>query len=200
MGRNKPQPACVVWTPPDAPIPQALDRVLTKRGLRPDHARSAYETLAALVAAQRAGTRSAVILAGVHDTARLLTAVERFAPDAVVWIFDEAANPPLFPLVSSSEPSKETTAGPALQAHPIAEPKPHPPAASKSPPGRVVTRPTTLKIAPQSADPTNGVSRVIGRENRPQTISARDVLEDAELEALLAGETASEPRAKGRPS
>ncbi len=204
VGDNKPQPACVVWTPPDAPLPDALVRVLSKRGLAPDHARSAYEALAALVAAQRAGSRSAVVLAGVQDTARLLAAAERFAPDAIVWIFDEAANPPLFPLVSKKTRAQDKPPAapdePRVEDTPatITEPKPAPP--SRSPPGRVVTRPTELKIAPQPADPSNGAAQVIGRENRPQTISARDVLEDAELEALLAGETASDPRAKGRPS
>lgn len=179
VGNSHCHPArCVVWTEPGAPLPPDLDRVLRKRGMPPAHAPSPHLALAEVCLAQRSGLRSALILAGVGDPARVLAAVERFAPLAVVWTFEAGANPPLRPFVPPNAPNgrERDTPPPALvegERRPTPAPVPR----------------TELKLGVPPPDPGKGKAP-------SRTISARDVLDDDELEMLLAGEKAMEDRSR----
>lgn len=153
-------------------MPPVLEAVLVRRGLAPLGVGSGHAALAELCVAQRAGERAALILCGVEGSERVLAAAERFAPRSVVWVYDEGANPPL---------------------HPVVERKKTVPVESPSVPARDVP----------AVPPRNGVDPLlrIVRENglkpdrgpadapeRARAVSARDILDDAELEMLLAGE------------
>ncbi len=114
---------CVVWVGGPGGMPSALERVMVSRGLAPTVVGSGHAALAELCLAQRAGVRSALILCGVGDADRVLTGVERFTPRAVVWVYEEGANPPLRPVVvqkaeASPEPEASAKIAPVTPAPP----------------------------------------------------------------------------------
>lgn len=164
---------CVVWAAGPGGVPSALEGVLVKRGLTPVGVRSGYGALAELCLAERAGVRSALILCGVGEADRVLAAVERFAPSAVVWVFEAGANPPLRAIVVK----KEEKAVPAKAAAPRTNGAAGASRGETDPLMRLV-RENGLKNGRPPAD------RVV----RERAVSARDILDDAELEMLLAGE------------
>lgn len=193
----------MVWTDPGGAIAPKLVEVLSARGLPPVHANSTHAALAELCLAERAGVRAALILSTPADASRLLAAVERFAPSAVVWTFQSGANPPLRPFVlrpKAAGPAPARTAPvappePPAEAQPIVadvKPMPRPAtnghAANGHPVGPVPVEPIRLVrengLSPDTPAPEPA------RKNRP--VSSRDVLNDAELEMLLAGERATE--------
>jgi hypothetical protein len=163
---------CVVWVDGPGGVPSALEAVLVKRGLTPVRVGSGHGALAELCMAERAGVRSALILCGVGEADRVLAGVERFAPSAVVWVFDAGANPPLRALVVK----KEEKVGPAKSPE-RTNGAARAPRAETDPLMRLV-RENGLKNGVPTAD------RVV----RERAVSARDILDDAELEMLLAGE------------
>lgn len=205
---------CVVWTDASARIAPSLARVLSSRGLEPTHAASAHTALAELCLDQRAGRRPVLILDSVPDAARLLAAVERFAPDAVVWIFEPGANPPLRPVVLSNARQAQASERSKVEIKPTARPTPRPtrkPAASADARNGTHTpahTPPPLRLArdPEPTTPAHAPAVPPASEQPPvapapppaaarrEPISARDVLDDAELEMLLAGERAMEDK------
>lgn len=191
----------MVWTEPGGAIPPDLARVLDKRGLPPVHAGSPHAALAELCLAERAGVRVALIVCDVPDPARLLAAAERFAPAAVVWNFQPGANPPLRPFVLPADRPRPERASP--QNGVPAEPGPTPAKAAESParpaespPDRAPGRegaPAIRLVRENGLKPDSPQADAI-RKERP--VSARDILDDAELEMLLAGERAMEDDAR----
>lgn len=160
-------------------MPSALEAVLVKRGLTPVRVGSGHGALAELCMAERAGVRSALILCGVGEADRVLAGVERFAPSAVVWVFDAGANPPLRALVVR----KEEKVGPAKSPERTNGTAGSPVGGSGASRGNTdplmrLVRENGLKNGVPAAD------RVV----RERAVSARDILDDAELEMLLAGE------------
>lgn len=158
--------------------------MLRKRGVEPTHTTGPHAALAELCLAQRAGLKSALVLSGVEGADRLLSAAERFAPDAVVWIYDPGANPPLRPFVGSQGVHAPTVL-PATVNQPVQGDRPPRPSAPE------------LKLARPSSDhadsaPVSGSG--VSPAPRPRPVSAMDVLDDAELAMLLAGERGSENR------
>lgn len=180
----------MVWTDPGVAIPPELIRVLDARGLPPIHADSPHTALSELCLAERVGVRVALIISGPADPARLVAAAERFAPSGVIWIFQPGANPPLRPFVLSvrARPAAARPAPVQQTARPVETaaksgdlPADRTPRNGSASPIRLV-RENGLKPDSPQADPI--------RKDRP--ISARDILDDAELEMLLAGERAME--------
>ena len=150
----------------------ALEAVLVRRGLSPLVVRSGHAALAELCVAQGAGERAALILCGVEGSERVLAAVERFAPRSVVWVYDEGANPPLRPVV---EKKKTVPAeAPSVPARDV-------PAAST----RNGVEPLLRIVRENGLKPDKGP---VDAPERARAVSARDILDDAELEMLLAGE------------
>lgn len=201
---------CVVWTDASARIAPSLARVLSSRGLEPTHAASAHTALAELCLDQRAGRRPVLILDGVHDPARLLAGVERFAPDAVVWIFEPGANPPLRPVVLPNARQAKPVERSKVEIKPTQKPTPKPAApaavcngthtpAQAPPPLRLARDPGPTVTAHDPAPETRPAPPPTPPAPPPpaarrEPISARDVLDDAELEMLLAGERAMEDK------
>lgn len=186
---------CVVWTEASGVVASALTRVLRARGMEPVAAGSAHAALAELCLAQRAGVRSALIVSGVREVARVVSAVERFAPGAVVWIYEEGANPPLRPLVLSHRGSEASAAAPGGGGASDRPAKAPAPKAVEDPkrndPLMRLVRENGLKRADSAADSSGQES--IGRA---PSVSSRDILNDAELEMLLSGEKAMEDRTR----
>lgn len=163
---------CVVWVGGPGGVASALEAVLVRRGLSPLVVRSGHLALAELCVAQGAGERAALILCGVEGSERVLAAVERFAPLAVVWVYDEGANPPLRPVV---EKKKTVPAeAPSVPARDV-------PAAS----ARKGVDPLLRIVRENGLKPDRGPADA---PERARAVSARDILDDAELEMLLAGE------------
>ncbi len=167
---------CVVWVgqPGADAVPSALERVLLSRGLVPVAVGSGHAALAELCVAQRAGLRSALILCGVGDADRVLTGVERFTPLAVVWVYEEGANPPLRPVVVQRAEASPKAGEPAKIA-----------------PGRPAYAPLNRAEPLMRLVRENGLKPdrpLVDSNRRERAISARDILDDAELEMLLAGE------------
>ncbi len=193
------QPArCVVWTVGSGPVPPVLERVLVRRGLTPVAVGSGYAALAELCLAERAGVRSVLILCGTGEVQRVLGAVERFAPSSVVWVFEPGANPPLRALVEKRDERRPAVSGQAPGADsgvgsagaPAAGREDTPPGRGPGAPGKTMdplmrlVRENGVKSPPRAAD----------RVPREAAVSARDILDDAELEMLLAGERPMEER------
>ncbi len=163
----------MVWTERSGVVPVRLEGVLHARGLIPVRVDSPHAALAELCLAQRAGSKAVLIVCGVREVARLVAAVERFAPGAVVWVYEEGANPPLRPLVLTPKAPVPTDA-----RTPPARPENGRPGARFP----ALVRENGLKHPPGPVDAV--------RREPPK--SARDVLDDDELEMLLAGEKAME--------
>lgn len=192
VGEQNGHPArCVVWTSAGTTVPTDLADVLERRGLHPVHAPSPHLALAEICRSERAKVRSALILVGIEDPARVLAAVERFAPSAVVWLFAPGANPPLRPVVSSLRPEI-----PAKARDQVAPAHAENLEAALTPRNGAVhsngAKPDNgLKLASPPVDAIRQGPPVVSR-----TVSARDILNDAELEMLLAGEKAMEDRSR----
>lgn len=164
---------CVVWVDGPGGVPSALERVLVSRGLQPVQVRSGHGALAELCLTERAGVRSALILCGVGEADRVLAGVERFAPSAVVWVFEAGANPPLRAVVGRKKEKVEPAKAATQRENAASEVNRN----GVDPLMRLV-RENGLKSGRPAADPVM----------RERAVSARDILDDAELEMLLAGE------------
>jgi len=201
--------ACVVWTGPGVRMPHELLRVLTDRGLAPVQADSGFAALAELCVAERAGDadrtgpRSLLVLAGVEDPERVLAAIERFAPSARVWVYEPGASPPLRAHAVPGVPARPKNPGLTRADVDAAMRKPRAGAKLvRDVESDAAHRPSAvaeLKLAPApDPGPTTGHGRRDTVEEPkpngtpPQPVSARDVLDDAELEMLLSGERPGE--------
>ena len=167
--------------------------------------------------------RSVLILAGIDDPARLQSAIERFAPSARIWLFDRSTTPPLRSFVPPAmkrvkatiepkdQPTMRADSGPARTPevvpvpgsdaglHDRASMNGHGPSRAASSADSV----TELKLASRPPDRVigdgpggQGAAHAPDAAAKRPTVSARDVLEDAELEMLLAGERGTEGRGR----
>ena len=169
--------ACIVWHPADAaPAPQLL-RALSNKGMTLIDADDPHIAFAAACRTRGTARRTILVLEArdqLHDVDQICSALERFAPDVLVWAHEPGANPPLVPLVQhrASKPKRvEMT----------------PPKASS------VSAP--LRLVGQSEQSSSARSQEAGADEvrgepvkRSAPMSARDVLDADELDALLAGE------------
>ncbi|MEM9372596.1 MAG: hypothetical protein AAGA55_03050 [Planctomycetota bacterium] len=203
---------CVVWTQPGAGMPAKLMRVLRARGLEPVALDSGYVVLARLCLAERSepgelavGPRSLLIKADAPEPGRVLSAMERFAPSARVWIYEPGSNPPLRSHVLSPMVVDADKSGRTVPHQPHGPDEPVPSAGTTAPVSPPAERPCAvgpasvaeLKLtAPERSEsqrPPAGHGRDAGSESgRAQTVTSRDVLDDEELEMLLAGERGRE--------
>lgn len=168
--------ACIVWHPADrAPTPGLL-KALRNKGMLIIDADDAHTAFAAANRVAQSARRTVIVLDTrdeLHDVERTISAIERFLPRVLCWAHQPGANPPLVPLVqpAASKPTREPTPTPARQ-HPV--------------PLRLVGRdgdPQEETETRQQQEPTAAV------KTAPRApLSARDVLDADELDALLAGE------------
>lgn len=175
---------CVVWHPSDRDSSPDLQRALVNKGMSLIDADDAHTAFAAVSTASRDAKRTILVLdtrETLHDVDRVLGALERFAPQVLCWAHTPGANPPLVPLVQPS---------PGKQAGNNTEDK------RENPPSIGSDRPQApLRLVGQSAPEQSeepGAAPVSVKQSqaapRTQTLSARDVLDADELDALLAGE------------
>lgn len=87
---------------------------------------------------------------------RALEAIERFAPGALIWVYDESANPPLRAFVEQPKPE------PKARVHQEPAPSPRPKPRRTAPPGLRLTG-----------------------SDRDEPVSSADILDQDELDALL---------------
>jgi len=140
--------------------PARLVAALEGRSLVVQTTPSAHEALAAACLARRRGLAPVVVLDRIVPAPRFREALDRFAPSALLWTHDPAANPPLGAFV-----------------------EPKPPAAP--PPESATPETATPEIAsrpqPRPTDPP--ALRLTGDPGREPT--SADILDRDELEALL---------------
>lgn len=179
---------CVVWHQGSG-IGRPLRTALESRGIVVETSRSGHEVLAMGCAAQQRienhesghGRGLIVVLDGgdadLMDQGRILDAMERFSPSALVWVYEEGANPPMRGLVGKGGRvggySARPTLGSAVVAV-VASP-------SEKVAGRSAEQPA-LRLAGRVKD--QSVGQANGKSNR-QVLSASDVLDGDELAALL---------------
>jgi hypothetical protein len=175
--------ACIVWHPSHRAPSRTLLRALGNKGLTIIAADDVHAAIASAQRASRSADRTIVVLdtlPELHDVDRLVSSIERFLPRALCWSHEPGANPPLVPLV---QPKKRT-------------PTPSMPATHH--------KPAPLKLVGQDPEPDVGPGRMPSNDQGTQphadptpmsqspkpapTLSARDVLDAEELDALLASE------------
>lgn len=175
--------ACIVWHPADrAPAPSLL-RALQNKGMTIVGADDAH---AAFAVAQHASTRAKRVVVVLDtrdelaDVDRVIASIERFTPTVLCWAHEPGANPPLVPLV---QPNKKPKPAPVV---PVSSSKPTTPA-----PLRLVGHEPQPERRPE-INPETTVKTAATPSPKPATpaapLSARDVLDADELDALLAGE------------
>jgi len=156
----------VVWHPAGVGAPDALMMALVSRQLRVETSGSGHEVLAmGCVEQQRGGAGLIVVLDGrggeLAEQSRVLEAMERFCPSALVWVYEDGANPPLRGFVEKSK-----AAGVAVQkpAHKLVQ-----------------------NASAETARPKLRLSGTggLGTNGSGQVIKASDVLDGDELSALL---------------
>lgn len=175
---------CVVWHPSDRAPSRTLLRALGNKSMT---IIGADDVHAAFAAAQRvsANTKRTIVVLDtreeLHDVDRLLSALERFLPQALCWSHEPGANPPLVPLVQPKMPTP--TLGVQATSH----------------------KPAPLRLVGQETQPEDPRSSEHHEQTTPSPspkpaapLSARDVLDADELDALLAGEIGG--RKNERPS
>jgi len=167
--------ACIVWHPLSTPPAQDLLRALTNKGMTLIDADSAHTAFAAVNHASRSARRTILVLdtrETLHDVDRVISALERFAPQALCWAHIPGANPPLVPLVQreASKPKKSTQVETELPPAPL----------------RLVGQPEAPETEPAPPSPTPAPTRAA-------PISSRDVLDADELDALLSNEMGDRP-------
>jgi len=182
--------ACIVWHPVDrAPAPSLL-KALNNKGMTIVDAEDAHTAFAAAQRASKSAKRTVIVLDTrdeLHDVDRMIASIERFMPQVLCWAHEPGANPPLIPLVQprkTRELTPSTSSGSCsgkaptplrLVGHddhelkPELKPKPKP---EPKPESTVQSTPTPNPPPTKPAAP----------------LSARDVLDADELNALLAGE------------
>ncbi len=184
----EPNQICLLWHAVDQQPGEPLIRALSKRGLAVMPATSIHTIFAVACRCAKSAKRVVIVfddrasLAGVD---RVLDGLDRFAPSVICWEHCQGENPPMVPVV------RET---PTIPSTGPSEPASKP--ASASEPGAAAER-TTISIQ------SDAKLRLVGEDEAlPQSptaslpssfspkgpISARDVLDADELDALLAGE------------
>ncbi len=151
---------------------ETLVRALSKRNLQVVACDDPHESFARICNDARAGNRSILVFSG--DQARgyseqIVGAMERFAPSAVCWNHLPGANPPIQPLVGPLGGAIEAAMKPEPKPERIPEQKPEASGESVSAPK------LRLTASPQGAP-------------KQAPMSAKDVLDADELDALLASE------------
>ena len=147
-------------------------RALARRDMQVVPCDDPHEAFARICNDSRLGRRAILVLTGEEPRQlgeRLMDAMERFAPDSVCWEHVPGANPPIRPVVG--------TLGGAIDR--VIEPTPKPEPTESAPAERMKPAPALrLTPAPAQAPKPSGNGQV----------SAKDVLNADELDALLAGE------------
>lgn len=173
--------ACIVWHPHAQRPSGELLRALSNKGMTLIDADDPHIAFAAACRVARSAKRTILVLEArdaLHDVERICSALERFAPGVLVWAHEPGANPPLVPLV-------QPRAGKAKRAEPVdRQPR------TASAPLRLVGQ-TEGQNEQSSEARSQQAGSVEVREapvKRTAPISARDVLDADELDALLAGE------------
>ena len=155
-----------MWHPVGVGAPGALVDALISRQLRVETSGWGHEVLAmGCVEQQRGGAGLIVVIDGcggeLAEQSRVLEAMERFCPSALVWVYEDGANPPLRGFVEKSKAASVAVQEPAAKLS-VENARPE-------------TRPT-LRLSGTGENGTNGSGQVM---------NASDVLDGDELSALL---------------
>jgi hypothetical protein len=172
-----PSQVCILWHAPAKEPSASLVSALSSRGLAVMPTSSPHTALAGACQAAKAAKRVVLVLdhrESLAELDRVLLALDRFAPSVICWEHRHGANPPMVPLVRPIEPEDKAE----MPTH----------------------RPAKQRIE----QPLRLVGETKGQqEERPKTpttkstpLSARDVLDADELDALLAGEMSEGRRGK----
>lgn len=161
---------CVVWHPSDrAPAPELL-KALSNKGMTLIDADDPHLAFSAACKVANTARRVVLVLDGresLPNVDAIVGALPRFSPRVLCWAHVPGANPPLVPLV---QPPKAAGPKPGLPIQPAKAP---------SPPAAASCDESKLRLV-RDAEPAASKPR--------QPLSARDVLDADELDALLAGE------------
>ncbi len=109
----------MVWRPLGSPRSDALIGALSKRDFRVQTTDSRHEALAIAAVAHRKHEALVLVMDRAPEIARrdrTLEAIERFAPGALLWVYDESANPPLRAFVEHQ--TKPAPRAPSVQTPP----------------------------------------------------------------------------------
>lgn len=170
-----PSRVCILWHPPAQAPSASLIRALSSRGLCVMPTASPHTALAGACRCAKTAERVVLVLDSRDELSqleRVCSAIDRFAPSVICWVHHPGANPPMVPLVRHAEPRAQTPA-PSVQC---------------------VQRPLRLVGEPQV--PGEEDQKPKQSAIKTTSISARDVLDADELDALLAGEMSKGRRGK----
>jgi hypothetical protein len=164
---------CVVWHPADRePAPELL-RALRNKGMQLIDANDPHLAFSAACHAAKSAKRVVLVLDGresLPNVEAIVGALPRFSPRVLCWAHEPGANPPLVPLVQPVKPAPPKQSVPAPS--PVSDRKPVSNPETKS-------EESKLRLV-REAEPV--------AQKPKQPLSARDVLDADELDALLAGE------------
>jgi len=177
-----PSRVCILWHPPAQAPSASLIRALSSRGLCVMPTASPHTALAGACRCAKTAERVVLVLDSRDELSqleRVCSAIDRFAPSVICWVHHPGANPPMVPLVRLGGARNERDAH--SPTHQSTEQSPQQsPIQSTKPPLRLVGEPQGARTPPPKSPP----------------LSARDVLDADELDALLAGELSEGRRGK----
>ena len=170
---SEPVRVCILWHAPGAQSSGLLIQAMTKRGFAVTCVSSQHAVVAAACSLAKSAKRVVLVLDGRDELVgvdRVLDALERFSPTTICWEHQPEANPPMVPVVRTV----------------VEEPMP-------KQPEQIIhstrdAKPIDLRLVPEPESLDANTPKALKPIRSGGTLRSSDVLNDDELNALLAGE------------
>ncbi len=176
--RREPERVCILWHAPGQESGSALICAMKKRGFSATCVSSQHAVMAAACSLAKSAKRVVLVLDGREELVgvdRVLDALERFSPATICWEHDPGANPPMVPVVRIAV------------EQPIPTQLNEQTGEQKS--GSAKDRPAVdLRLVSEPEDQDADKPKAIKPIRSTGALRSSDVLNDEELNALLAGE------------
>lgn len=176
---------CILWHAPGSVPESSLLRALDNKHMKIALADNAHSVFAAACACDGRARRTVIVLDdrdALNGVERVLSALKRFGPGVICWEHREGLNPPMVPIVQPEKPAKSVENGVAAATKPVSQAPP--------PNLRLVGEPASAQ--PDHAQEARSTPGPV-KSRLAAPISARDVLDADELDALLASEMGEKP-------
>jgi len=174
---SEPTRVCILWHAPGAEFNRVLIQAMKKRGFAVTCVSSQHAVIAAACSLAKSAKRVVLVLDSRDELVgvdRVLDALERFSPTTICWEHQPQANPPMVPVVRTViEQSK---------------PEPDPQQAEQIVRSTRDTKPVDLRLVPEPVSQDANKPKALKPTGSGGTLRSSDVLNDDELNALLAGE------------
>ena len=174
----EPRQVCVLWHAPGTHSSDQLITVMKNRGFAVTCVSNQHAVVAAVCRLAESANRVVLVLDERDDLVgvdRVLDAIDRFSPATICWEYQPGSNPPMVPVVRIMGALK--VSDPELETEPLQAVE------SSGDAG-----PVDLRLVPQPERLGDDERKSLKPIKSTGALKSSDVLDDDELNALLAGE------------